>query len=129
MPDKKKNIEFEDEKEEQSVNFSSAFKGMMDGSLITRKGVLNQLPFILFIAFIGILYISNRYHAERMRRDLKDVKTELGELRAHALYTSSELMRMGRQTEVADIVKKYGLDLTESETPPKKIIVNNIPGD
>jgi len=128
MAEKKINIEFEDEKEE-SVSFSSAFKGVMDGTLITKKAVTTQLPFLLFIALIGILYISNRYHAEKMVRELKETKTELGELRAHALYTSSELMRMGRQTEVAEIVKKFGLDLKESEQPPKKIIVNSIPGD
>ena len=129
MPEKKKNNESEDVKEEQIISSSSALRGIIDGSLLTRKAVQKQLPFILFIAFIGILYISNRYHADKLHREIKTLKLELGELRAHALFTSSELMKMGRQTEVADVVKKYGLELKESVVPPKKIKVNRIPGN
>jgi len=116
-------------KRDQSDNSSSAFRGLMDGSLLTRKAVQKQLPFIFFMALLGLLYISNRYHADRLRRDIKVLKSDLGELRAKALFTSSELMKMGRQTEVAEYLKKYGLELKESEVPPKKIVVNKIPGD
>ena len=126
MPEPKKNNEFEGENGEDAINAASILKGLKDGSLLTRKSVTKQLPFLLFIAFIGVLYISNRFHAERLRRENKTLKLELGELRAHALYTSAELMKMGRQTEVAEVVKKYGLDLKESLVPPKKIVVNKI---
>jgi hypothetical protein len=129
MAEKKKNIEFEDVKEEQTISSSSALRGIIDGSLLTRKAVQKQLPFLLFIAFIGLLYISNRYSADKLHREIITLKLELGELRAHALFTSSELMKMGRQTEVADVVKKYGLEIKESEVPPKKIKVNRIPGN
>jgi hypothetical protein len=129
MPEKKKNNESENAKEEQIISSSSALRGIIDGSLLTRKAVQKQLPFILFIAFIGLLYISNRYHADKLHREITTLKLELGELRAHALFTSSELMKMGRQTEVADVVKKYGLELKESVVPPKKIKVNRIPGN
>lgn len=127
MTEPKKNKENEGEYVEDAINASTILKGLKDGSLLTRKSVTKQLPFLLFLAFIGVLYISNRYHAEKLRRENQTLKLELGELRAHALYTSSELMKMGRQTEVADVVKKYGLDLKESLVPPKKIIVNKIP--
>ena len=128
MSDKKKNTDPENDYEEQAMNSSSVLRGMLDGTLLTRKAVQKQLPFLLFIAFIGLLYISNRYHADKVRREIITLRLELGELRAHALYNSAELMRMGRQTEVAEVVKKYGLDLKESEDPPKKIKVNKIPG-
>jgi cell division protein FtsL len=128
MTEKKKNIEPESAHEEQPINTSSVLRGVLDGTLLTRKAVQKQLPFLLFIAFIGLLYISNRYHADKVRREIVSLKLELGELRAHALFTSSELMKMGRQTEVAEIVKKYNLDLKESEDPPKKIKVSRIPG-
>lgn len=128
MAEKKKNIEAENSNEEQAISSSSILRGVLDGTLLTRKAFQKQLPFLLFIAFIGLLYISNRYHADKMRREVISLKLELGELRAHALYTSSELMKLGRQTEVADVVKKYGLELKESQDPPKKIKVNRIPG-
>ncbi len=129
MTEKKKNTESENSKEEQTISSSSVLRGLLDGTLLTRKAVQKQLPFLLFIAFIGLMYISNRYHADKLRREIISLKLELGELRAHALFTSAELMNMGRQTEVADVVKKYGLGLKESEDPPKKIKVNRIPGN
>jgi len=129
MQEKKKDNGYRDIKEEHIISSSSALRGMIDGTLLTRKAVQKQLPFLLFIAFIGILYISNRYHADKLRREISTLKLELGELRAHALYTSSELMKLGRQTEVAEEVKKHGLEIKESEVPPKKIKVNRIPGN
>lgn len=129
MIDNRKNTGSEKSKEEQTISSSSALRGIIDGSLLTRKTVQKQLPFLLFLAFIGLLYISNRYHADKLRREIITLKQELGELRAHALFTSAELMKMGRQTEVADVVKKLGLEIKESEVPPKKIKVSKIPGN
>jgi cell division protein FtsL len=127
MTEKNKKNEFGGRKEEHYISFSSALRGIIDGSLLTRKAFQKQLPFILFLSLLGIMYISNRYHADKLRREIKILKADLGELRARALFTSSELMKMGRQTEVADVVKKYGLEIKESQVPPKKIVVNKIP--
>ncbi len=127
MTEKNKKNEFKERKEEHFISFSSALRGIIDGSLLTRKAFQKQLPFILFLSLLGIMYISNRYHADKLRREIKILKADLGELRARALFTSSELMKMGRQTEVADVVKKYGLEIKESQVPPKKIVVNKIP--
>lgn len=129
MTEKTKNEQFSGTGKGQPGSNPSILRGILDGSLLTRKAVQKQLPFILFLALLGLIYISNRYHAEKIRRETQELKTELGELKARALYTSSELMKMGRQTEVAEFVKKYGLELKESEVPPGKIIVNRIPGD
>ena len=129
MADRDKKNEFAEGKDDHTIDASSALRGIIDGSLLTRKAVQSQFPFILFLAFLGIIYISNRYHADKIRRELKTLKTELAEVRAKALFTSSELMKMGRQTEVAEFVKKYGLEIKESEVPPKKIVVKKIPGD
>jgi hypothetical protein len=114
---------------EQTVKSASILRGLIDGSLLTRNWVQKQLPFILFMAFLGLVYISNRYHADKVRREMKRIKSELGEIKAKAIYTTSELMKLGQQTEVVEYVKKYGLEIRESEVPPKKIVVNRIPGD
>lgn len=113
------NIEFIEEKEEPVHHSPSFFKGFIDGTLLTRKFVIKQLPFFLFIACVGLGYISNRYHADRIRSNIFNLKNELKELRSEALYTSSELMKLGRQTEVARELKEKGLDLKESVQPPK----------
>ena len=119
MTDEKVNIEFIEEKEEAIHYSPSFFKGFIDGTLLTRRFVLRQMPFFLFIALFGLIYISNRYHADRIRNNIFILKNELKELRSEALFTSSELMKLGRQTEVARELKDKGLDLKESVQPPK----------
>jgi hypothetical protein len=121
MQEKKKNIEFIDEKEDKPTENLHLLRGLVDGTLITRSFFTRQMPFFLFLAFLGIIYISNRYHSDSTRNNVFRLKNELLELRSEALYTASELMRMGRQTEVAREVRNRGLDLKESMEPPKKI--------
>ena len=77
MTEKKINIEFIEEKEESFQKTSAIIKGFFDGTLLTRKFVLKQMPFFLFLVLIGLLYISNRYHADRIRNNVVNLKNEL----------------------------------------------------
>jgi hypothetical protein len=118
-------------KEEQpkSASSSSAIRGLIDGTLLTRKSFTGQLPFVFFIAFMAMVYISNRYNAEKLKHNIGIKKNELSDLRAHSIFISAELMKLSRQTEVADEVKKLGLTIKESEVPPKKIVVSKFRRD
>jgi cell division protein FtsL len=131
MTETKKNPEPEKGKEEQpkSAGSSSAIRGLVDGTLLTGKSFTGQLPFVFFLAFMAMMYISNRYHAEKLRRKIITTKTELSDLRAQSIFISAELMKLSRQTEVADEVKKYGLTIKESVVPPKKIVVSKFRRD
>ena len=91
--------------------------------MLTRDRVVRQLPFVLFITFLIILYIGNRYHAEKVIRQTMELQTELKELRARAISTASELEFISRQTEVVKLVEDHGLGLKEAVEPPLKITV------
>jgi len=121
--EEKKHIEFEREPVQDLKSESSILRGLVDGSLLTRKKVLRQLPFIFYLVFLGMIYISNRYHAETLRNNIEELRSTANELRSQAVFVSSELMKVSRQTEVAKAVEKKGLDLKESVEPPKKIVV------
>lgn len=123
MKNKDKNIDFISEKDQDQQHESGLLRGVIDGSLLTRKKVLKQLPFVFFMVFLMLIYISNRYHAESLRKKSEEFRNEINELRSQAVFVSSELMKLSRQTEVAEEVKKKGLDLKESTEPPKKIII------
>ncbi len=121
-------IEFIDEREPEKEKDTTSsgngiLRGLIDGTLLTRKSVLRQMPFVFFLVFLGLLYISNRYHADMLKRNISTLRSETGELRSKAIFVSSELMKLSRQTEVADEVERKGLDLKESQEPPKKIVV------
>jgi cell division protein FtsL len=108
--------------EPESLKENSILRSLVDGTLLTRKNVLSQMPFVIFLVMLSLLYISNRYHAESLRNKQEVYREEINELRSQAVYISSELMKLSRQTEVAKVVEDKGLRLKESIEPPKKII-------
>ena len=118
------NIEFVDQKIEQKEIRKGSVWDVFDGSVLTRDKVVRQLPFALFITFLIILHIGNRYHSEKMIRETMKLQTELKELRARAISTASELEFISRQSEVVKLVEKQGLGLKEAVEPPLKITVD-----
>ncbi|MFO7370556.1 MAG: FtsL-like putative cell division protein [Bacteroidales bacterium] len=96
-------------------------KELIDGTFLVRENVLKQLPYLLFLTFLGVIYIGNRFHAERMVRQISDLKIEVGNLRSEQITITSELMNISRPSEVAALVESKGLGLKESMDPPKKI--------
>lgn len=104
---------------------SGVFKLLGDiltGRILIRESVLKLMPFMLFLLFWAIIYISNGYYAEDTVRALNNINNELKELSSEYISTKSELMFRSKQSEVARALEPYGIK--ESVTPPKKIIVN-----
>ena len=97
------------------------FKELIDGTFLVRENIIRQLPFVLFLTLLGVIYIGNRFHAERMVRQISELKTEVGNLRAEQITTTSELMNISRPSEVASLVESRDLGLKESMVPPKKL--------
>jgi hypothetical protein len=96
-------------------------KELINGTFLVRENMIRQLPYLLFLTFLGVIYIGNRYHAERMVRRIDELKVEVGNLRAEQITTTSELMNISRPSQVAALVEAKGLGLKESVEPPKKL--------
>jgi hypothetical protein len=96
-------------------------KELLDGTVLVRENMIKQIPFILFLTLLGIIYIGNRFHAERMVRQIMELKTEVTNLRAEQITTAAELMNISRPSEVAALVQSKNLGLKESMEPPKKL--------
>ncbi|MFP4620213.1 MAG: FtsL-like putative cell division protein [Bacteroidales bacterium] len=123
---KKKNIEFIDESRERSeLKRIGSLKGLLAGSLLTREKVVRQLPYILFLTMLAFVYIGNRYHAEKVVRQNSQLQEEVKELRAKAITTSAELMRLSQQSQVIKMIREKNMGLKQSVTPPKKIVVQS----
>ena len=119
MSKEKRNIEFEEPKENGSNQFS--FRSLIDGNVLTQKAVLRQAPFIVLLVLIAFISIANRNHAEKLVIKENYLQNEVKELRSQAISTSSELMKFSRQTTVERIVREKGLELKENLEPPKKL--------
>jgi hypothetical protein len=82
---------------------------------------VKNLPKILFVLALGIVYISNSHYSEKAVRQINAIQTEVEDLRADYTTLKADLMFASKQSEVARKVKDYGLE--ESSTPPFKIVV------
>ena len=80
-----------------------------------------MLPFILFLGFLGIVYIANGYMAESAFMKIHRLNREVKELRSEYITIKSELNYQSKQSSIAMMVKDLGLK--ESVEPPKKIVM------
>jgi len=79
------------------------------------------LPKILFVLFLGLMYIGNTHYAEKTVRKINLIQVEVEDLRADYTTLKSDLMFSGKQSEVARKVRPFGLK--ESLIPPYKVVV------
>ena len=114
----RRNIEFDQSIEEKSFSL----RDLLDGNVLTRKAVIKQSRFILLLVLIAFLSIANRNHAEKTVIRLNGLQSDVKELRARSISTSSELVKVSRQSEVIQLVKQNKLGLEESLEPPKTLI-------
>lgn len=97
-------------------------KELIDGTILVREDIKKQLPYILFLTFLGIIYIGNRFYAEKIVRQISEIKTEVTSLRAEQISTTAELMNISRPSEVTELIRQKNLGLVESVEPPKKLV-------
>ncbi|NCO54129.1 MAG: hypothetical protein COS14_07090 [Bacteroidetes bacterium CG02_land_8_20_14_3_00_31_25] len=108
---------------EHEKSFSNFFKSFINGTLLSREVILKQFPFVIYLTFIAIILIANRYGAEKVVRNTQSITNELKELKAEQISVTSELMRLSQQSEVIKLVNQYEIGLSELIEPPKKIII------
>jgi cell division protein FtsL len=112
------------EKGKDKAKSGNFVKELLSGSMITEKIILGNLWYVLLLTLLAAIYIGNRFHAEKVTREMTRLQREVKELRAESLSTSADLMYLSRQSEVFKLVKEKGLDLDELKVPPYKILVN-----
>jgi hypothetical protein len=121
---KKPNIEFSKEKELSSGSkLIGSVKDFVDAQKFNREALVKQLPFLLFLAVLAIVYIANQYHAERLVNDVNSLKETRNEKRAEYISSASDLMKITQQSEVIRLINEQNLELKPLTSPPKKIRV------
>jgi len=115
------NTEFVDIKKESDELKGTSIRDILNGSLLTHDIILKNIGFIIWLTFLGIVYIGNSYHAEKVARSINRLQSEVKDLRSESITTAAKLMYVSRQSVVQQTVKNKQLDLKESVEPPYKI--------
>jgi hypothetical protein len=88
---------------------------------ITSEEATRALPFVLYVAFLGMIYIGNRHLAETNIRDIDKMTKEVKELSWDYKSTKADLAFKSTLSEVEKRADTLGIK--ESLQPPQKIIV------
>ena len=100
---------------------SSFFKNYLGGDVFSKDSVIKQLPFLLYVVFLLMVYISNTYIAEDMKLDIIKSNKILEERRVEYISIKSEITTRTKQSELS---KKLGVKgIKETIEPVKKIVV------
>lgn len=88
---------------------------------ISTDDATRALPFVLFIAFLGMIYIGNRHLAEKNVRRIDQLNKEVKELSWGYKVAKADLAYKSTLTEVAKRTDTLGIK--ESILPPQKIVL------
>jgi hypothetical protein len=97
------------------------FTQLLTEGVISKQAATDMMPFIVFLAFLAMVYIGNRHFTENTIREIDKLSKEVKELSWEFKTIKADLMLKSTQTEVAKLVDTIGLK--ESVEPPTKIIV------
>jgi len=116
----------EEQKEEKVVEESAPgfFTALFTKGVVSKEAATEALPFIIFIAFLGMMYIGNRHNAENNIRKIDKLSKEVKELSWDFKTLKADLMFRSKQTEVVKQVDSV-LGLRVPTQPPIKIKVSS----
>jgi hypothetical protein len=97
------------------------FTTFLSKGVISTETATSALPFVLFLAFLGMIYIGNMHMAEKNIRDIDKLSKEVKELGWDYKTTKADLAYKSTLTEV--IKRADTLGLKEPIAPPQKIVV------
>ena len=97
-------------------------RSILSGSFLEKEGLIKQLPFILYVTFLFLLYIGNSYYGEKTVYKMERYKSELIGLRSEYISAKTRLMTSINLTKVNERLSPR--KIYPSHTPPGKIFVD-----
>lgn len=111
------------EQKDKPVEAPNIFSIWLAKKAFSKESATDALPFLLFLCFLGMIYIGNRHNAENNIRKIDGLTKEVKELSWDFKTLKADLMFKSRQTEVIKEVDSL-LGLKVSVQPPIKLKAN-----
>jgi Bacteriodetes cell division protein (FtsL-like) len=108
-----------------ATKMKKGFLSVISGGFLADEKAVSSLPFVFYIAFLGMLYIANGYFAHNRLKDLDSLDNSITELRTQYIIAEDKLMYLSKESELSKATDNMGLK--ESVIPPDKIMVYNTP--
>lgn len=92
----------------------------MAGLNMSAFYLFNNIHFIFYLAFLGIIYIANSHYAVQTIKEIKNIQSDIKAISWESNSKKSDLMYQSMESIVAKKVARLGLE--ELQTNPNKII-------
>ena len=86
---------------------------------LNYQSVVKQLPFILFLAVLAVLYIYNGHYADKLVRKIATSEKNIKELEYEYKSIKSEVIFRSKASELVKAVEPLGL--RELKKPPVQL--------
>jgi hypothetical protein len=97
------------------------FTQLFTRGIISTERATNALPFLMYLALLGMIYIGNMHLAEKTIRDIDNITKEVKERGWDYKTAKAEMAFKSTLTEVAKRADTLGV--RQSVEPPQKITV------
>jgi len=98
-------------------------KGLVSGDVLGKGGVTSNLPFLLFVTGLMVVYIGYGYYVDNTVRSIANEERKAEELYSELQSVLEIYDQESLQSEVAEEVKPLGL--FETKDPPRVIWVRD----
>jgi hypothetical protein len=89
---------------------------------VGNKGIVGNIPFILYCSFLGLVYITINHFAENTIRDINKTAKQMKELRWKYVDEKTQIMFLTKESQLEKGAAMMGLEKTK--VPPFKIQIN-----
>lgn len=92
----------------------SKILSQLNPSQQATKLVFGNFSYLLFLGFLGIIYIANAHYSETKVKEVQKLQKEIKELKWEYMSIKSDLMFKSMQSQMDTSLQSTGVDLFQS---------------
>ena len=113
----------EQAREEDALPSASyTLRKILGGDFLTADFMRKQIGVIILVAFMTMIYVSNRYSCQQDMIEINELKKELKDAKYKALASSSQLTEMCRESNVLNMLRNNKDSVLHIPSQPPYII-------
>lgn len=108
--------------DEAPLSAGYTLRKILGGDFLTADVMRKQIGVIILIAFMTLIYVSNRYSCQQDMLEIDKLEKDLTDAKYKALASSSELTEMCRESNVLEMLKNNKDSMLKIPNQPPYII-------
>lgn len=104
-------------KKRKKSKVTRSFMDVLNGNVLTKDYVIQNLPFIIFLTALMLVYIGMGYSVDKTTRQINALEDENLDLRTEEIALKTEYNVVSGQSQIADSTLKLGLREARDEVP------------